>query len=211
MLNIDRSDLEQMEKRFRTNFVNSLSGYKSANLLGTIDSAGRTNLAMISSVFHVGAQPPLIGFLMRPHTVPRHSLENILEIGCFTINHVHSGIYAQAHQTAARYAKEESEFDATGLHEAYRASCQAPFVAEAHLGIELMLADHVHVALNKTELIIGEIQRVYLEHDCIEDDGYIDINSLDTVSVSGLDSYHRCNPIERLPYPKPERGSAVEA
>ena len=206
MLTIDRNDLEQMDKRFRTNLVNSLSGFKSANLLGTTDNEGHTNLAMISSVFHVGANPPLMGMLMRPHTVPRHSLENILATGSYTINHVHAGIFTQAHQTAARYPKDESEFAATGLSEAYREPCQAPFVAEARLGIGLKLAERVHLEINKTELIIGEIQTIYIEPDCIADDGYIDIACLDTVCVSGLDSYHRCEHLGRLPYPKPDQG-----
>lgn len=202
MLTINRDDLDQMDKRYRTNLVNSLSGYKSANLLGTIDQDGLTNVAIVSSVFHVGANPPLIGMLMRPHTVPRHSLENIIHTESYTLNHVHSGMIEQAHQTAARYPKEESEFTATGLTPIYRGECPAPFVGECKLGIALKLSEKVTLA-NETELIIGEVVSIYIESDCIEKDGYVDIACLDTVCVSGLDSYHRSERIKRMPYPKP--------
>ena len=74
---LQRSDIEAMEKRSRANLVNSLAGYKSANLLGSVNGRGQTNLALMSSVLHIGAHPPLVGVLIRPHSVPRHSLENL--------------------------------------------------------------------------------------------------------------------------------------
>ena len=70
-----RDDLDELEQRYRANLINSLSGFKSAVLLGSSD--GKTNnLAIISSVVHVGANPPLLGMIMRPHTVQRDSLDN---------------------------------------------------------------------------------------------------------------------------------------
>ena len=57
---LDGNQIDALEKRYRTNFINSLSGYKSANLLGSINSSGQTNLALMTSVFHVGANPLLI-------------------------------------------------------------------------------------------------------------------------------------------------------
>lgn len=70
-------DIESMDKRYRTNFVNSLPGFKSANLIGTISHSGIPNLAIFSSVIHVGASPALMGMLFRPVSVPRHTYQNI--------------------------------------------------------------------------------------------------------------------------------------
>ncbi|MCS7053720.1 MAG: flavin reductase, partial [Ignavibacterium sp.] len=84
---ITKEKILDFERRYRINFVNSLSGFKSANLIGTISKSGITNLAIFSSVIHVGANPPLIGILFRPLSVPRHTYNNIKETGCFTINH----------------------------------------------------------------------------------------------------------------------------
>ncbi|MCJ8275234.1 MAG: flavin reductase family protein, partial [Bdellovibrionales bacterium] len=55
-------------KRAWIKLVNSLSGFKSANLVGTQSKDGQTNLAMFSSFFHLGANPPLMGFVLRPHS-----------------------------------------------------------------------------------------------------------------------------------------------
>jgi flavin reductase (DIM6/NTAB) family NADH-FMN oxidoreductase RutF len=106
----------QLPSRVRANFINSLSGFKSANLVGTRSSSGVNNLATVSSVFHVGAHPPLLGMLMRPHTVVRDTLQNIKDTGVYTINHVHYSFADKAHQCSARYLSEQSEFDAVGLN-----------------------------------------------------------------------------------------------
>ena len=62
---IAQADLANMDNRHRVNFINSLSGYKSANLIGTSSRKNEDNLAIVSSVVHLGA-PSLIGFIMRP-------------------------------------------------------------------------------------------------------------------------------------------------
>ena len=92
-----------MEERFRVFFVNALSGFKSANLVGTTSRDGHDNLAMFSSVVHLGANPPLLGMVSRPHSVRRDTLENIRATGYYTINHVHQSFFESAHQAAARY------------------------------------------------------------------------------------------------------------
>jgi len=97
------SDFSKMEKRNRTRLINSLSGFKSINLCGTISKEGITNLSLISSVVHIGADPALMGFIMRPVTVRRDTHNNILETGHYTFNHLNAGIYKKAHQTSARY------------------------------------------------------------------------------------------------------------
>ena len=86
METIDAAGIDAMAQRYRANFINSLSGYKSANLIGTCNEQQQTNLAIISSVVHIGANPPLMGMIMRPHTVTRDTLGNIKQTGLFTIN-----------------------------------------------------------------------------------------------------------------------------
>lgn len=194
--------INQLDKRYRTHLINSLSGFKSANLIGTQDSNGNTNLAIVSSVFHLGAHPALVGMIIRPHSVPRHTFENIKDTGCYTINQVNSRIIDQAHQTSARYEKEQSEFNATGLETEYLAGFSAPFVAQSRLKYAVKLVEHQHLAINGTELIIGEIVDLHVEESAIQSDGFIDLELLDTVTVSGLDSYHTTQQIKRLPYAK---------
>lgn len=109
------TDILQMETQTRAACINSLSGFKSASLIGSIDTKGNTNLAIFSSIKHLGSNPALIGFINRPDSRRRHTLENIMETNCFTINHVNKTIYKKAHQRSARYPKHVSGFEATGL------------------------------------------------------------------------------------------------
>lgn len=205
MKTIKSDDLKLMESRYRARLINSLSGVKSANLIGSIDSKGNENLSIVSSCFHLGANPALMGIIFRPAVVERHTFENILETGVFTLNHVHENIFEQAHQTSARYGREESEFEKTGLTSLYAENFSAPFVKESNIQLGLTLRENIHLEVNKTELIIGEIKIIRLNEEVIMPDGFVDIVSAGSVGVSGLDCYHQIIEGARLSYAKPDR------
>ena len=201
-MHFTKARIDALEKHTRTHLINSLSGFKSANLIGTQDLLGNTNLSIVSSVIHLGAHPPLVGMIMRPHSVPRHTFENILQTGVYTINQVNKSIYKQAHQTSARYDKDESEFEETGLTPEYLNEFSAPFVKESRLKYSVKFVESKHLEINGTELVIGEIVDVYLDETALQSDGFLDLQAIDTVAVTGLDSYHTANKLTRLPYAK---------
>lgn len=198
---IDMEGIKAMPQRQRVNFINSLSGFKSANLLGTIDTKKQSNLAIISSAFHLGADPALLGFINRPASVERHSLENILNTGFYTLNHVNTEIIDAAHQTSARYPKETSEFSATGLSEYWNDRFAAPFVEESLIRIGLKYVEH-HTLLNNTVFVVGEIVYAEAPDHAIAEDGLIDIAACNSTAVSGLDTYHSPQKVKRLAYAK---------
>jgi flavin reductase (DIM6/NTAB) family NADH-FMN oxidoreductase RutF len=197
-----QADIKALDKRYRVHFINCLSGFKSANLVGTRNKAGVPNLAIVSSVFHLGADPALMGMVIRPNSVPRDTLTNIQEIGVYTLNHVNSKIYQKAHQTSARYTPEQNEFNEVGLTEHYITGFDAPFVAESHVTIGLRAKEIMPLAINNTLLVIGEIEHVFVPTNALLNDGFVDIEKLDSVTVSGLDSYHQTNRLGRLSYAK---------
>jgi len=199
----ENKDILKFEKLFRAAFVNSLPGFKSANLTGTISSEGKTNLAIFNAVIHVGANPPLMGFLMRPVSVERHTYNNIKETGHFTINHINKEIFKQAHQTSARYEKDISEFDACGLTPEFTEAFKAPYIKESKIKIGLKFVEEQEIKYNGTIFIVGEIQEVILPDDAVLADGYVDIEKAGTIATSGLDSYHDTKRITRLSYAKP--------
>jgi len=201
-IQITASDLIQMEQRKRAHLINSVGGFKNVCLIGTVDKIGQTNLAIFSSIVHIGANPPLISFIMRPDSVERHTLANILETGSYTINHLNESIYKQAHQSSARYAKEVSEFDATGLSTEYKANCKAPFVKESNVQLELDFKQRIDLTINNTIMIIGEIKNIFFPEGCMQEDGFLDIEKAGTITCSGLDSYHLSKSLARLPYAK---------
>jgi flavin reductase (DIM6/NTAB) family NADH-FMN oxidoreductase RutF len=200
---ITNTELMQMEQRERAHLINSVGGFKSVCLIGTVDDEGQTNLAIFNSIVHIGANPPLISFIMRPDSVERHTLANILSVGYYTINHLNESIYKQAHQTSARYPKEVSEFDATGLTPEFKNEFKAPYVAESHIQLGIEFKERINLTINNTIMIIGEIQEMYFPTHCLLEDGYLDIEKAGTIACTGLDSYHVTQRLERLPYAKP--------
>jgi flavin reductase (DIM6/NTAB) family NADH-FMN oxidoreductase RutF len=205
MKHLTSEDITALEPRFRARFINSLSGFKSANLVGTQDAKGITNLSMISSAFHIGADPALMGMIIRPDGVPRDTLDNIKQTGVYTINQVSAQIYKQAHQTSARYDVNVSEFEQVGLTAEYINDVAAPFVAQSRLKFSLQVREIIPLAINNTILVIGEISHVLFVEQALKADGYLDIESLETVAVSGLDGYHTTKRLSRLSYAKPDQ------
>lgn len=198
-------DLMSMEKRQRANLVNSTGGFKSVCLIGTRDKQGNTNLAIFNSIVHIGASPPLIAFIVRPDSVDRHTLSNILETGYYTINHLNETIYKKAHQTSARYPKDVSEFSAVGLIEEYKDNFLAPYVKESNVQMGIQFKERLDLAINGTILIIGQLEHLYFPKDCLCEDAFLDLEKANTITCSGLDSYHKTQQLQRLSYAKPEK------
>ncbi len=196
-------DLIKLEKQNRTHLINSLGGFKSVVLVGTQNNNNQTNLAIFSSLVHIGANPPLIGLIFRPSPPERDTLKNILETGFYTINHINETIYRQAHQSSARYDEAISEFDETGLTTEYKNDFKAPFVLESNVQLGIEFRDKIEININRTTMIIGEIVNVYVPEICLNEDGFINIEKANTLTCSGLDSYHKTIQIDRLSYAKP--------
>jgi len=202
---LGEKEIAEMERRTRTKLINSLSGFKSINLCGTISKDGITNLSLISSVVHIGADPALMGFIMRPVTVRRDTYNNILETGQYTFNHLNAAIFKKAHQTAARYPVEISEFEATELTEIYSKELKAPYVQESSIRIGLEFVEKIPIPLNGTLLMIGQVKEIFFPKDCWLADGYLDIEKAGSITTSSLDTYHSTQKLARLAYAKVDR------
>lgn len=202
---LEAADIKLLEKQVRVHLINSLGGFKSVALVGTKSESGNLNLAIFSSVFHLGANPPLVALIFRPSPPERDTLRNIIGTGFYTLNHINEAIYQKAHQTSARYDSEVSEFEAVGLTPEFKNDFQAPFVKESVIQLGMALKEKVDITINNTTMIIGEIVQIYVPEDCLFEDGFIDIEKANTITCSGLDSYHKTIRLDRLSYAKPDK------
>ena len=137
---LDREGIVALPQRHRARLVNSLSGFKSANLVGTADGEGRTACCIVSSVVHLGSNPALLGVVFRPPGDDAHNYHNLAATGHSTLSHVTAAIHEAAHQTSARYAADVSEFEAVGLTPHWHGEGEVrfrPAVAESPARIEL--------------------------------------------------------------------------
>ncbi|MGB5654468.1 MAG: flavin reductase family protein [Robiginitalea sp.] len=200
---LDFEKLMQLDGRYRANLINKIAGYKTANLIGTRSGSGLENLAVFNSVVHIGANPPYLGFVLRPATVERHTYENLKETGYYTINQITGRIHGQAHMTSAKFQRGVSEFEACGLEPYYLKGFNAPFVAESAIKIGLKLEEVQRIECNDTRLVIGKVIQVILPEGAIGEDGDLDLESLDTVAIGGLDTYYKGIKLGRYGYVRP--------
>ena len=199
-----KAEIAELNNRYRNNLINSISGYKSANLIGTISKTGTTNLAVFNSIVHLGSNPALLGFILRPTTVPRHSFSNMKENGVFTVNHIAKNQIEAAHHSSAKYPEEISEFDQTELNPVYKNNFAAPFVEGAPVQIACRYVNDYLIEENDTRLVVGAIEGVFIDDKMILDDGWVQLDLGEVVTINGLDGYALPQLIERFPYARPK-------
>lgn len=202
---ITSDDINAMEKQKRVHFINSIGGFKSVSLVGTTNKEGQTNLAIFSSLVHIGANPALVALIFRPSPPERDTLSNILETGFYTLNHINETVYKKAHQTSARYDKEISEFGETDLTPIYMNDFKAPFVKESAVQLGIEFREQIEITINNTIMVIGQIVQVHFPENCLGEDGFLDLEKANTITCSGLDSYHKTVQLDRLSYAKPDK------
>ena len=200
---LSKQDLGLFDRFKRVNLINSITGIKSANLIGTISKLGICNLAVFSSVFHVGSSPSLLGFVLRPVVgYRRDTYENIKSNGYFTINHIHQEFIDKAHLTSFNFKKDECEFSHCNLNKQFLNNFMAPFVMESKIKIGLKLVETLEIESNNCLILVGSIEHLFTEDKMISDSGHINLESLNTVGVNGLDTYYKLNKIAHFPYTK---------
>lgn len=200
-MHINKESLKQMNRVRRLNLINAITGIKPANLIGTRSSQFGSNLSIVSSVVHLGSDPALLGFILRPNAdVIRDTYVNIRETGYFTINHIHQSFIERAHYTSAKFDRGVSEFERVGLTEEFTHEFPAPFVAESKVKIGLKYIDEHYIPQNGTRLIIGEIIELFLPEDALDDKGYLRLDHLFDVGIGGLNSYYSLKRMQSYPY-----------
>ena len=197
-------DILQMPKVKRLNIINSITGIKPANLISTIDERNRHNLAIFSSVVHLGSNPALIGFILRTQQkIRRHTYENILENGYYTINHLPNHKTLEGHYTSAKFDKETSEYDVCHFTPEFQHEFPVPYVKESFLKMGLKHVESIPIKYNGTVMIVGKILQVYVAKSSLSEEGYINLEEAKSVGISGLNTYYDLKKIASYPYARP--------
>ncbi len=205
LIRIDRAEIEKMDRIERLNLVNSCTGYKSANLIATINNQGKTNLAVFSSITHLGSDPALLSFILRPTTVPRHTYKNIIDYGFFSVNHITIDHIPDAHHTSANYSEEISEFDMTNLEAVYHGGCPVPFVKNSPVKLLCKYVNEYLIKENGCLHVIASIEAIFYESHMLSEDKWLQLDKGKILTINGLDGYALPKLIERFPYARPKK------
>ena len=202
MKHYSKKDINEMNRIYRLNLINSCTGYKSANLIGTISTNKIYNVAVFSSITHLGSDPALLTFIVRPTTVPRDTYKNIIDTKQFTVNHINVDDIEDAHHTSARYPEMISEFDMTKLEKEFKDGYSAPFVKSSKIKLGCKFLNQYEIKENNTLLMVAEINDIFFEENIIEKDGWLNLDTAKTVTVNGLDGYALPKLAQRFKYAK---------
>lgn len=207
MRKITKEDLSQMSKVPRLNLVNCVTGYKSANLIGTVSTEGVLNVAVFSSVTHLGSEPALLGFILRPTTVPRDTYKNLKESGYFTVNHITEEMIADAHHTSSSYDEHISEFDKTNLEAEFIDDLKVPFVKGSPVKLLCRYVNEYKIEENDCIHIIASVETIYADDTLFHNDEWMQLDRGNVVAINGLDGYAVPKLSDRFHYARPDKPS----
>ena len=200
-MNFNNNRIKDLDRLYRINLINSITGPKSANLIATISSNKVRNLAIFSSVVHLGSDPALIGFFVRPvKNAIRDTYSNIIDTRLYTINHINSSIINESHMTSGKFPSDISEFEKCKLNEVYLNNFKVPFVKESYIKFGMELHEINDIKSNNSKLIIGSIKEIVIDKNYVDSDGTIDLEKSNSVSVGGVNTYYVLNKVKKLPY-----------
>ena len=202
MQHITSSDIKEWERYYRANFINCLSGFKSATIIGTLKENRQPNLGLFSNVFHVGADPAIIGFVNRPRVSASHTIANIERSGVYTMNLVPELFAANAHYTSAKYDLETDEFSATGFTTEFLNDIEAPFVAESKIKYAMQLLEVIPIKHNGAFFVLGSVTDILIDEGLINRDGFIHLEKAGTIASLGIDGYYTTKLHDRYKYAK---------
>lgn len=137
--------------------------------IGSIAADGTPNLAPYSFFNCVSGVPPM--FVFSPGRAGRKdTLQNVREVGEFTINIVTAEVVEAMNATAATFPAEVDEFEAVGLTAAPSLSVRPPMVGECKANIECTVSQIVHIgdADFGSGLVIGEAVEFHVADELLD-------------------------------------------
>ncbi|NAY92488.1 flavin oxidoreductase [Muricauda sp. JGD-17] len=202
-----KADLEHLPSRQRSHLINSISGYKSAHLIGSSSLSGSTNLAVFNSVFHLGSSPALLGFILRPLTVERHTYDNLKATSSYTLNAITKEMYREAHHTSAKYPVNISEFSITSFEETYKDGFSTPYVKQSPVQIGCRYVNEYTIKENGCIMVVGAVEHIYVASELLHQDHWVHLDRANIMSIIGLDGYALPKILDRLEYARPNQKS----
>jgi flavin reductase (DIM6/NTAB) family NADH-FMN oxidoreductase RutF len=199
-MQLQRQDIENLERTYRLNLINSISGIKPANLVATRSLNNEDNVAIFSSIVHLGSNPAQLGLIMRPQSdTPSDTYLNIQETGFYTINHIAEHFIEKAHYTSAKLQRGESEFDRMNIEKEFIDGFHAPFVKESSIKMGMKHLESIPLT-NGCIFVIGSVELIDLPDQIVNDLGQLDLEVGSSVGISGLNSYYKLTKIDHFPY-----------
>ena len=201
MKKVTAAEIKGFEKHYRTSFINSLSGIRTAFIGITEDDRGRRNAATLSNVTHVGADPAQMSILFRPDNGKRHSLSNYRNQGRITLVCMPFSKSSSVHEVSMNAPEGVFELEIVGESYKEYPEWAHPLPTAYLYAIELAFVE-AFTLNNGCVYTVGEIQNIALGHDVqVCDQGKVMFKQSPTLAI-GLQQYTGiASDSKHIPYP----------
>ena len=157
---------------------------------------GALNLAPFSYFGGVTSRPALLSVCVGyrkvdGQLVPKDTARNVLDTGEFVVNVVDEALAEAMNVTAAEYPHGMSEFEVAGLTAAPSDLVAPPRVQESPVSLECTLYKHVDLGEALIHMLVGQIRRVHVRDDLVDEAGRVATDRLRPVGRLGVSGYTR--------------------
>jgi flavin reductase (DIM6/NTAB) family NADH-FMN oxidoreductase RutF len=195
---LSSEEIANLDRSYRRDFINRITGAKAAWILGSFHPDFGENLALFSSVVHVGANPPLIGIVFRPSLNRLHSLRNISETKLFSLNSLPFSLHKEMHSASANWDEDVNDFQICGLQKVAGLDHPIPLIKEATVRMLLEPKEKIRIQSNSTHFLVSEIKKIEIGYSRLDSEELPLPDGL--TYVSGLDLYCNVESVESMPY-----------
>jgi hypothetical protein len=200
---LNRKQILDLDKRYRTALINSLSGVRTA-FVGVTGEQDSWNATTLSNITHVGAHPPQVSVLFRPPNEQRHTLQNYRDYGKMTLVCMPFRKCNTVHEVSVNAPKDVFELELLDEPVQFVKGWQHPIPIDFIYAIELEYVEEFTLG-NQCVYTVGLINQIKWSQSLhISEQGQVLFQESPVLAI-GLQQYTSIlTQGKHLPYPKTE-------
>jgi flavin reductase (DIM6/NTAB) family NADH-FMN oxidoreductase RutF len=161
---------------------------------------GVINAAPFSYFNIVSTNPPILSIAIEKRKgVCKDTSKNIASAKEFTVNVCSVNIAQALTLAAADFPSDISEIEITKLSLLPSEKISTPRIANTLIQMECVLSQIIKVGKGQVDLILGEIVKIHLHKDILNDDGRIDFEKLNPIARLSGSTYAKLSDFFNIP------------
>ncbi len=198
-------DIKSLEPKQIYKLMTSIIVPRPIAWVSTVSKDGIYNLAPFSYFAGISSDPPLllISVGSKETKEKKDTWQNIEDTGEFVVNMVTKETLEKMNITALPFDKEVDEFEKAGLTPVPSSIVKAPRVKESPVNIECKRFEIIKIG--KMGIILGEVLKVHVKEDILNEKGYVDTTKLEIIGRLGGANYCLINKENTFELKRPDK------
>lgn len=198
-------DIKSLEPKQIYKLMTSIIVPRPIAWVSTVSKDGIYNLAPFSYFAGISSDPPLllISVGSKETKEKKDTWQNIEDTGEFVVNMVTKETLEKMNITALPFDREVDEFEKAGLTPVPSSIVKAPRVKESPVNIECKRFEIIKIG--KMGIILGEVLKVHVKEDILNEKGYVDTTKLEIIGRLGGANYCLINKENTFELKRPDK------